>query len=108
MYKKVLYFTKKHTVNITDFEKKKMLLLTEKELTLHQDFIVCYICRKKITQKLAKCKSYRPYELRDHCHFAGKWRGAAYSICKLRLMYVMKFLYFFAMNQTMIIILSKN
>ena len=28
----------------------------EKELKLHQDSTVCYICRKKVTQKLDKDK----------------------------------------------------
>ena len=47
-----------------------MLLLTEKELKSHQDVTVCYICRKKFIQKLAKDKSY--CGVIDHCHFAGK------------------------------------
>ena len=24
------------------------------------------------------------HKLRDHCHYTGKYRGAAYSICNLR------------------------
>ena len=38
---------REHAKNITDFEKKQMLLLTNKERKLHQDVIECYICRKK-------------------------------------------------------------
>ena len=30
----------------------------------------------------AKDKNYR--KVRDHCHFTGKYRGAAHSICNLR------------------------
>ena len=33
-----------------------MLRLMEKELKLHQDSKVCYICRKKVTKKLDKDK----------------------------------------------------
>ena len=43
---------KKHAADIINFEKKKMLPLTEKELKLHQDSTVCYMyafCGKKFT-----------------------------------------------------------
>ena len=56
--------------------------VTENELKLHQDSTVCYISRIKLTQKLAKDKNYR--KVIEHCHFTGKYRGAAYSICNLR------------------------
>ena len=52
-------------------KKNKILPLTEKELKLHQDLTVSYICRKKFTQKFAKDKSY--CKVRDHCHFTGKY-----------------------------------
>ena len=58
-----------------------MLSLTEEELKLYQDSTVCYICGKKITQKLAKEKNY--CKIRYHCHFTSKYRGAAHSICNL-------------------------
>ena len=45
-------------VNVNNFEKKKMLPLTEEELKLHQDFTIRYICRKTFTQKLASEKSH--------------------------------------------------
>ena len=46
MYEKVLYLLREHATNIIIFEKKKMLLLTEKGLRSHQDATLCYICRK--------------------------------------------------------------
>ena len=36
--------------------------------------MTCYICKKE--KHIIK--------LRDHCHFTGKYRGAAHSICDLR------------------------
>ena len=54
-----------------------MLPLTEKQLNLHEDSTICYICRKKFTQNLGKDKNYR--KARNHCHFTGKYRVAAYS-----------------------------
>ena len=72
---------RKHATNVINFEKNKMLPLTEEKLKLHQDSIVCYICRKQFTQKLANDENYQ--KVRDHCHFTGKYRGAAYSIGNL-------------------------
>ena len=39
-------------------KEKKLIPLTEEELKLYQDSIVCYICSKTITQKLAKDNNY--------------------------------------------------
>ena len=44
--KKFCTSLREHAQNITDFEKKKMLLLTKEELKSHQDGNVCYICEK--------------------------------------------------------------
>ena len=41
-------------------------------------------------------------KVRDHCHFTGKCRGAAHNICNLECL--KKFLYFFLMDWTTIII----
>ena len=73
---------RKHAKNIMGFEKKKMLPLTKEELKSHQDAKVCYICRERILQKLSKSISY--WKVIDHCHYIGKYRGAAHSICNLK------------------------
>ena len=59
-----------------------MLLLKKKELKSHQDATMCYNCRKRFSKQFAKYKNYR--KVRDHCHFTGKYRDAAHSICDLR------------------------
>ena len=79
--KKFSTFLRGHAKNIIDFEKKKMLSLTKEELESHQDAKVCYICRKRILKKLSKIINYR--KVRDHCHYTGKYRGAARCICNL-------------------------
>ena len=81
MEKTVWISLREHVANVINFEKNKMLSLTEEELTLYQDSTVCYICGKKITQKLAKEKNC--CKVRYHCHFTSKYRGAAHSICNL-------------------------
>ena len=74
---------REHAKNIIYFKKKKKLPLTKEELKSHQDAKVYYICGKLILKKFAKDKNYRIF--RDHCHYAGKYRGAAHSICNLKL-----------------------
>ena len=57
--KKFCESLRKHAKNIIHFKKKKILQLTKEELKSHQDAKVCYICGKRILQKLAKNKNYR-------------------------------------------------
>ena len=49
---------REHAVNVIDFEKKKMLPSTKKELILLQNATICYVCRKRFTQSFAKDKNY--------------------------------------------------
>ena len=73
---------KEYAENIIAFEKIKMLSLTREELISYQYAEVCYVCGRKILRKVADDINYR--KVRDHCHYAGKYRGAAYSICNLK------------------------
>ena len=82
IYKKVFWILLEQAINIIDFEKKKLLSLTKEELKSHQDAKVSYICGKRILKKLSK--SINCQKVRDHCHYAGKYRGAAHSICILK------------------------
>ena len=59
-----------------------MLPLTKEELKSHQDAKVYYICGKIILKKLYKSINFQ--KVRDHCHYTGKYRGAARSICNLK------------------------
>ena len=56
-------------------------LVTKEQLKSHQDAKVCHICGKRFLKKFTNSKNYR--KVRDHCHFTGKYRGTAYSICNL-------------------------
>ena len=55
--KKFCEYLRKHPKSIIDFEKKKMLPLTKKEIKSHQDTKICYICGKRILKKFAN-KNY--------------------------------------------------
>ena len=59
-----------------------MLTLTKEESKSHQDVKVCYICGKRIKNKLSSSTNY--WKVREHCHFTGKCRDAAQSICNLK------------------------
>ena len=59
-----------------------MTPLTKEELKSHRDEKVCYICGKRFLKTFAKDKNYQ--KVRDHCHFTGKYRSAAHSICNLK------------------------
>ena len=60
-----------------------MLPLTKEKIKSHQDAKVCYFCRKRMLQKLAESKNYQ--KIRDHCHYIGKYRDTAHSICDLKI-----------------------
>ena len=64
---------------IINYEKKKMIPLTTEEKIYHNKQKICYICKKEFNNNEKK-----NYKVRDHCHYTGKYRGAAHNICNLR------------------------
>ena len=59
-------------------KKKEMILLTNEEKESYEKQKVCYICGKEFSINKNYCK------VRDHCHYTGKFRGAAHNNCNLR------------------------
>ena len=47
---------------------------------MHNKQKVCYICKKDLVLMVAK----KCFKVKDHCHYTGKYRGAAHDICNLR------------------------
>ena len=45
----------------------------------YENSTICYIFKEEFENKYLKDKKYR--KVRDSCHYAGKYRGAAHSIC---------------------------
>ena len=70
---------KEHATKIINYEKKKVIPLTIKEEKYHNKQKVCYICKKEFNTNDKK-----HYKVNDHCHYTGKYRGAAHNICNLR------------------------
>ena len=56
-----------------------MIPLTTEEKIYHNKQKICYICKKEFSNNEKK-----NYKVRDHCHYMGKYRGAAHNICNLR------------------------
>ena len=70
---------REHATKIINYEKKDMIPLTKKEEKNHNKQEVCYICKKEFNTDDKK-----HYKVKDHCHYTGKYRGAAHNICNLR------------------------
>ena len=66
---------KDHVTKIIDFKKKTMIPLTKEEEDNYNKENTCCICKKDFNND---------GKVRDHCHFTGKYRGAAHNTCNLR------------------------
>ena len=73
---------KKHETKIINHEKKEMIPLTDKENKFYEKQKVGYICKKGFSTDDDDNKEYQ--KVRDHCHYTGKFRRAAHSICNPR------------------------
>ena len=81
MYEKLLPSLKRECKKIINYEKKEMILLAKKEQKMHNKQKVCHICKKRFS---ADDNNKKYHKVRDHCHYTGKYRGAAHDICNLR------------------------
>ena len=72
---------REHATKIINYEKKEMIPLTKEEKKMHRRQKKCYICKKRFSTD-DNNKKY--HKVKDHCHYTGKYRGAAHAICNLR------------------------
>ena len=70
---------KKQARLIVDYEKKEIIKLTEKEQYRHDTRKLCFLSKKTFFEDAKN--NY--IKVRDHCHYTGKYRGAAHKICNL-------------------------
>ena len=62
-----------------------MIPLTNEEKESYQNQKTCHICKKEFCIDEDNKKEFKlKQKVRDHCHYTGKYRGAAHSICNLR------------------------
>ena len=66
---------------IVNYQQKEMIPLTDNENKYYEEQQECYICQKGFcdnnNNEKRKFKLYK--KVRDHCHFTGKFRGAAHT-----------------------------
>ena len=61
-----------------------MITLTDKEYNFYKKQEKCHKCQKEFCYDKNEKHKFKIYEkVRDHCHYTGKLRGAAHSICNL-------------------------
>ena len=68
-------------MRIVNYEIKEMITLTDEKNKFYEEQKVCNICKKGFS---TDDNDKKHYKVRDHCHYIGKFRGAAHSICNLR------------------------
>ena len=71
---------REHARKIINYEKKERIPLTKKKKkNVTSKTFVIYV-KKDLVLTIA----IKKYKVRDHCHYTGKYRGAAHDICNLR------------------------
>ena len=62
-----------------------MVPLIDKEIESYEKQKVYHICKKEFCHDKNHKNKFKLYQkVKDHCHYTGKFRGAAHSICNLR------------------------
>jgi hypothetical protein len=59
------------------FKFKKPVRMTPMDTKNYKEATTCYACEEEFTLK--------DYKVNDHCHYTGKYRGAAHNSCNLRM-----------------------
>ena len=70
-----------HSIYRKYYLKPKPLKLTPEEEKDFKSAKVCHICEQEL---LVFEKTGEIFKVRDHCHFTGKYRGAAHNQCNLK------------------------
>ena len=69
---------KEFRIKIINYQKKEMIPLTDIENKSYEKQKECHICKKEF------CYDKNEEKVKDYCHYTGKFRGTAHSICNLR------------------------
>ena len=68
-------------MEITNHEKKRNNTINPWRKYFYNKQEICYICKEKFCVDKDD-KNYKR-KVKDHCHYTGKFRGTAHSICNL-------------------------
>ena len=80
---KKLKMLKKRAMKIINFQKKEMIQLTKEEKWSYKKQEACHICQKEFCYDKNDENYTNRKKVKDHCHYTGKFRGAAHSKCNL-------------------------
>ena len=80
--KKFCESLRENAMEMINFEKRKMIPLTNELKESYEKAEICYICKKLFEHKYTNDKNY--CKVKDHCHYHGKYRVAARSIYNLK------------------------
>ena len=75
---------KERAMKIINYKKKEMIPLTYEENKSYKEQEACHICEEKFCMDKDDENYKNKRKVKDHCHYTGKFRGAAHSICNLR------------------------
>ena len=76
---------KEQAMRIINYEQKPMIPLTNEEKESYENQQICHICEREFCTDNDNEEEFKKMQkVRDHCHYTGKYRGAAHSICNLR------------------------
>ena len=76
---------REHAMKIMTYEKEETIPLTNEENELYEMKKVCYLCKKIFSTNKNNENVFKLYrKVRDHCHYTGKFRGVAHSICNIK------------------------
>ena len=70
-------------MKIINYEKKEMIPLTHEENKYYKEQATCHICEEKFCMDKDDENYKNKRKVKDHCHYTGKFRGAAHSKCNL-------------------------
>ena len=80
---KVCKIIEEWPTEIINHEKKEMISLTHEENNFYNKQEICYMCKEKFCMDKNDKNYINKRKVKDHCHYTGKFRGAAHSICNL-------------------------
>ena len=74
---------KENLTAVANYEMKPMDPLTEEEKESYKNQELCHICDKEFCTDKNNDEYKKMRKVLDHCHYTGKYRGAAHSKCNL-------------------------
>ena len=70
-------------MEIIDYRKRDIIPLTQEENDLYNEQEICYVCKEMFCVDKDDKDYINRKKVKDHCHYTGKFRGAAHSKCNL-------------------------